>query len=202
MRGSLRMLLCAALLLFGEEFLYAGPAQTNTPTATPPTNSPAPTNFVTLAWNPSPDTNVIGYFLCWGVTSGVLTNRMDVGNATIGTLGGLQTNVTYYLTVIGYDGTGRESLPSNEVAYSVPVTPPVTPTLSLGPQSTDNTNAAFCLSFQGSSGSTYQIQASQDLQTWDTLWTTNCAADGAIVFEITDMANYPWRFYRLMQQSN
>ena len=56
------------------------------------------------------------------------------------------------------------------------------------------------LSFPGSAGATYDLQASQDLQQWETLCTTNCASDGPIVFDDPDMGLYPRRFYRLQQQ--
>ena len=84
---------------------------------------PPPSYFVELGWTPSPDTNVVGYFLYYGVASGAYTNRVDAGNTNMTTVGGLQTNVTYFFTVVAHGADGRESPPSNEIVYSVPTGP-------------------------------------------------------------------------------
>lgn len=76
--------------------------------------------LVALGWNPSPDTNATGYFLCWGVSSDACTNLLDAGNATNATVAGLAPNVSYYFSVVAYGAAGQESPPSNEIAYSAP----------------------------------------------------------------------------------
>jgi hypothetical protein len=184
----LRFWLCVLLLALGRL----------TGNAVDTTNQPPPNYLVTLGWNPSPDTNAVGYLILWGTSSGAYTNQMDVGSTNSATVTGLATNVIYYFCVAAYDATGQESAPSNEIA-TTPWNPAVAPTLSLGPQSTGSTNAGLCLSFQGYAGNTYVIQASQDLQHWEALSTTNCVSDGLIIFADTDMTNYPCRFYRVKQ---
>jgi hypothetical protein len=194
--ARLNWLYCAVLIACGQVqaraqlFLVAGRSETN---------SPAP-GVVALGWNPSPDPNATGYFLCWGLASGVCTNLLDAGNSTSATVAGLATNVTYYFSVVTY-GAGTESPPSNEIAYAVPGGSPaaVGPKLGIGFGGT-GAGAVARFSFLGSAGTTYDLQASQDFQQWATLWTTNCASDGLIVFEETDMGNYPSRFYRLQQR--
>jgi hypothetical protein len=103
--------------------------------------------------------------------------------------------------VVAYDGAGQRSPPSNEIADTAPANLPagVGPELGIGFGGAGG-EAVLRLSFQGSAGRNYDIQASQDLQHWATLWTTNCASDGLSVFEVTDMANYPRRFYSLSQR--
>jgi hypothetical protein len=195
--GRLSLGFCAVWMAFAQVplraqlFLVAGRSDTN---------SPDP-GLVALAWNPSPDPNATGYYLCWGLASGLCTNLLDAGNSTSVTVAGLATNVTYYFTIVTYDAAGDESPPSNEITYAVPVgsPPAVGPALSIGFAGA-GAGAAAHFSFPGSAGTTYDLQASQDLQQWETLCTTNCASDGPIVFEDPEMGIYPRRFYRLQQK--
>ena len=195
--GRLSFWLCAVLVAGGQLpcraqlFLVAQQSYTN-----PPASSQ-----VALGWNPSPDTNATGYFLCWGLANDACTNLLDVGNSTNTTVAGLLTNVTYYFSVVAYDGAGQQSPPSNEITYAVPLNSPVGVGTVLSVRAGVRSDAAVLrLSFPGSAGSTYNIQASQDFQQWVTLWTTNCSSDGLIMFDVTDMENYPSRFYRLAQR--
>ena len=75
---------------------------------------------VTLEWDPSPDAWVSGYALHYGTASSNYTIRIDVGNATSCTITNLTPGVTYYFVATAYATDGQESLPSNEVAYTVP----------------------------------------------------------------------------------
>lgn len=75
---------------------------------------------VTLAWDPSPDTNAAGYICLYGFSSDAMTNRLDLGNVTSVSLAGMDTNKTYHFTVIAYSVDDLESLPSNELIYSPP----------------------------------------------------------------------------------
>ncbi|MCS7338980.1 MAG: fibronectin type III domain-containing protein, partial [Verrucomicrobiae bacterium] len=51
---------------------------------------------VTLIWDPSPDSRVVGYAVWYGTTSGVYTVRLDVGNRTSATVSNLSIGKTYY----------------------------------------------------------------------------------------------------------
>jgi hypothetical protein len=84
----------------------------------PDTNAPAP-GLVALGWNPSPDINAAGYFLCWGLASDACTNRLDVGHSINTTVAGLAANVAYYFRVVAYGAAGQESPPSNEISHSL-----------------------------------------------------------------------------------
>jgi hypothetical protein len=75
---------------------------------------------VTLEWDPSPDAWVAGYAIHYGTTSSNYTVRVDVGNATSCTVTNLTSGITYYFVATAYAADGQESLPSNEVAYTVP----------------------------------------------------------------------------------
>lgn len=81
------------------------------------------TSGVTLAWDASPDAGVTGYAVRYGTISSNYTFRADVGNVTSATISNLTEGVTYYFVAVAYTADGVESLPSNEVAYSVPTSP-------------------------------------------------------------------------------
>src|SRR5258708_4306872 len=74
----------------------------------------------TLAWNPSPSPGVIGYNLCYGPSTHNYTNIVDVGNSTSFCLFGLVVGDTYCIAVTAYNNVGLESVPSDEVVYTVP----------------------------------------------------------------------------------
>lgn len=164
------------------------------------TNSPPPSSLVSLGWNPSPSTNVSGYYLCWGLASGACTNHLDVRNLTTATVGGLEPKVTYYFTVVAYDYRGDLAPPSNEVSYSAPASPPpATPAvLSVELQSSGTAAASLHLSFEGTAGATYRLEVTENFQDWETIWTTNCLADGPMAATVTDLASHPQRFFRVV----
>src|ERR1700750_3075795 len=59
---------------------------------------------VSLAWNASPDTNVVGYVLYYGTSSGNYTNRIDMGTNTTATIDGLKNPGTnYYFAATAYN---------------------------------------------------------------------------------------------------
>jgi hypothetical protein len=116
---------------------------------------------VTLAWNPSADTNVTGYFAYYGVASQSYTNKINVGNVTGLTISGLVEGTTYFFAITAYNILGLESVPSNEVSYSVPsVVVNQPPTLNPPGNVTINENAGLqTVNLSGiSSGATKEAQ--------------------------------------------
>jgi len=163
------------------------------------TNSSISGSAVSLAWDPSPDTNVVGYLLCWGTASGQCTNQLDAKDVTSATLGGF-TNLMYYFDVVAYNSIGLQADPSNEVQYSpTNVHTLLGPTVGIQPTQTGTNCTGISLSCQGTAGATYAVLARQDFIKWDALWTTNCAADAAVVFSAVDVTNYIRRFYRVLR---
>lgn len=194
--AAIRGWLCAFFLALSPAVFSAPLFLVDEP---PGTNSSS--SLVTLGWNPSPSTNVTGYLLCWGLASGACTNHLDVGNLTTATVGGLEPKLTYYFTVVAYDYRGDQSPPSNEVSYSAPASPPpmIPLVLSVEHQGAGSAAASLQLSFEARAGVTYQLQATEDFRVWETIWTTNCLADGPRSATVTDLAGYPQRFFRLRQ---
>jgi hypothetical protein len=75
---------------------------------------------ITLKWDPNPAPNLAGYRVYYGTSSGVYTQEIDVGNMTVTLVSNLKEGRTYFFAVTAYN-TAAESLPSNEVSYTVPV---------------------------------------------------------------------------------
>jgi hypothetical protein len=80
---------------------------------------PATAGSVSLTWDPSPDTNVIGYKIYYGTASQFYTTNLVVGNVTNTTINGLAVGTTFYFVATGYDAAGDESAFSNEASYDV-----------------------------------------------------------------------------------
>jgi len=143
---------------------------------------------VTLAWAPSPDLNVVGYNVYYGTASGNYTWKTSSGNVGSATISNLVEGVTYYFVVTAYDVTGLESVPSNEVSYTVPGV-----ALSLGKLSGSGFPNAFSISSAGAAPSPWALEASQDLKTWVALMIgTNSPASVAVV-----VSTAPSMFFRL-----
>jgi hypothetical protein len=97
----------------GEAFatLSSTPIPTPTPTPPPP---PAPVpNIVTLEWDPSPDTTVIGYRLLMGTQSLKYVARITLGKQT--SVKVFINHPATYFVVTAYNVDGLESKPSGEV---------------------------------------------------------------------------------------
>ncbi len=126
----------------------------------PPSTNQISGAQVTAGWVASPDTNVVGYYLCWGLASGQSTNLIDVGNVTNATLGGLTTNVWYYFTVVAYDAFGDQAVPSNEIQYMATnqaSSGPPTILADLTSQNvTEGLNVSFQVSVSGTGPFSYQ----------------------------------------------
>lgn len=78
---------------------------------------------VTLAWDPSPGTNVISdYKIYYGVESGVYTNSQSAGTNLTLVISNLVQGQTYYYIATATTPEGWESGPSNIVTNTVPLT--------------------------------------------------------------------------------
>jgi hypothetical protein len=73
-----------------------------------------------LTWNRSPSTNVAGYHVYYGLTSGNYPYMLNAGNTPSATVSGLTPGQTYYYTVTAYSTTGQESGQANVVSNTTP----------------------------------------------------------------------------------
>lgn len=145
---------------------------------------------VSLAWDASPETNVVGYFIYFGMESGVYSNRTEVGNTNTCTVGGLTKGVTYYFVVTATAADGLESDPSNEVAYLVPGVMQVL---------LQRVGTTFpSISFPIAPGQRCELQASSDLVSWLPIWITLGTTNQWVQFEDREAAGLPQRFYRVV----
>jgi Putative Ig domain/Fibronectin type III domain len=78
---------------------------------------------ITLGWDASPDTNVAGYLVQYGTSSGVYSLQVDGGTNVVDIITDLTEGATYYFVVIAYDGNGVQSVPSGEISYNIPTIP-------------------------------------------------------------------------------
>ena len=97
---------------FGQDE-YASPTLDPTPIPKPsPTPTPVP-KIVTLAWDPSPDTTVIGYRLLMGIASHNYVAKITLAKQT--SVKVFINHPLTYCVVTAYTADGRESLPTGEV---------------------------------------------------------------------------------------
>jgi hypothetical protein len=85
---------------------------------------------VTLAWDPSPDSSVVGYIVYYGLAGGSSTNSLDAANQTTATVPNLTAGSTEFFYVKAYNSQRVESLPSNLINYTIPVVANTPPTIS------------------------------------------------------------------------
>lgn len=73
---------------------------------------------VTIAWDPpDPATDVAGYVVYWGTSSGVYGAQMDAGNSTTADIEDLDPSRTWYFAITAYSATGLESSHSAELVW-------------------------------------------------------------------------------------
>lgn len=75
---------------------------------------------VTLAWDPNDESDLAGYIIGYGTSSGQNQKTVDVGMATQWSVGGLSAGKTYYFRVFAYNTAGTKSAPSKEVSTTMP----------------------------------------------------------------------------------
>ena len=80
---------------------------------------------VTLAWDPSSSSDIGGYKVVYGQSSGAYTSEVDVGKQTSSTMANLDDSKTYYFAVRAYNADKTvESANSNEVSKLASATTP------------------------------------------------------------------------------
>jgi fibronectin type 3 domain-containing protein len=95
-----------------------------------PTN---PGSSVTLAWDPSPSTNmgVLSYKVYYGVSSTAYTNTVSAGTNLTATVTNLLRGKTYYFAATAIATNGLESAYSIEVSTTIPSIPAAPTGLSI-----------------------------------------------------------------------
>ena len=115
----------------------------------------------TLAWDPNTESDLAGYRVHYGTSSGSYTVHTDVHNVTTYTVTGLTAGQTYYFAATAYDTSGNESGYSNPVSYAVPGVngAPTTPATPAGASSAlVNTAITFSTSATDPNGGSLQYR--------------------------------------------
>lgn len=156
---------------------------------------------ITLQWDPSPSSNVVGYAVYYGTSSASYTARVDAGGQTTVSINDLIESTTYYFVAVAYTDYGVESLPSSELAYTVPSLPG-------GPGSTFRisqlvvTAEGVALSWVALPGETYIVGYKESLK--DPVWIVASPALLATgtVLQWTDLetAGIRQRFYSVTRR--
>ncbi len=73
---------------------------------------------IKLAWDPNTESDVAGYKVYYGTSSGNYEKAVDIGKTTEYLISGLTKGQTYYISVTAYDTASNESGFSNEVTGS------------------------------------------------------------------------------------
>src|ERR1043166_6874339 len=100
---------------------------------------------VTLAWDPSPDSSVVGYIVYYGLSGGTTTNSLDAASQTTATVSNLTVGATEFFYVTAYNSQRVQSTPSNLITYTIPAanTPPTISSIANRTISEDTTTGAI-----------------------------------------------------------
>jgi len=74
------------------------------------------TCYLDLVWDANQETDLAGYKVYYGTSSGEYIDSIDVEDVTAYRLDNLLEEVTYYVAVTAYDTSGNESDFSEEVS--------------------------------------------------------------------------------------
>jgi hypothetical protein len=140
---------------------------------------------VSLQWSPDTDSSVAGYNIYYGGASRAYTNVVDAGAAPTAEVGGLMEGQTYYFAVTAYDEFGDESDYSDETVYVVPGY------LTLTPGTPVQIRFSVALSHM------YELQVSQDLRNWTTIWQVIGTSNTWVEFDAPTI-NSAAQFFRVV----
>jgi len=155
---------------------------------------------VTLAWDPNPEPDIVGYRLHYGISSGQFTGTIEAGNTTTATVTNLTAGSTWFFVVTAFNNAGFESPHSNEVSFTVPVTPPpaVISSLARGNDGTVHLTLTAPDPLAGPVGAV-SVYFSDDLVSWT--WLKDIPfTSGATVVDDPGAGSVNRRFYRLSFQ--
>ncbi len=105
---------------------------------------------VTLTWDANTESDLVGYKLFYGTSSGNYAVTVDVGHSSTFTITNLEEGMTYYFAATAYDTSYNESAFSEELGYTLttPNTAPNIPSTPTGP-STGYTLTSYGFSTSG-----------------------------------------------------
>ena len=136
---------------------------------------------VTLAWDASTDSNIAGYKVHYGNSSGSYQAVIDVGKTTSCTISTLLDGTTYYFAATDYNTSGGESAYSNEVSYTTSAA--CTYSISPTSQSTGSSGGPGTVSVTASSGCTWTAVSNAS---WITVTSNgNVTGNGTVNYSVS-----------------
>ncbi len=142
---------------------------------------------VKFKWNASASTDVTGYRIHYGTASRAYTASVVLGNVTSGTVSGLAEGITYYFALSTFNAEGLESDLTHEVIFK-----PGLHTSQIGIAA----NGESIMTLRGLIGRQYDIEASEDMNTWTLIDTITIPEGGSVKFTDPDAPLHARRFYR------
>jgi len=143
---------------------------------------------ISLVWKASPDTNVVGYRVYYGVGSRAYTNMVDLGRSTSVTISALRPGVCYYFTATAYNTLGLESPFSGEISCA----PPINCQLMI--QANPGFTNMLSLSARGDPPPAWRLEQSTDMR----VWTSVASGTNAPIALSLKTHDVPARFFRLV----
>ncbi len=130
---------------------------------------------ITVRWNANTETDLAGYNVYYGTSSGTYSACINVGNVTSYQIANLTQGTTYYFIVTALDNAGNESTDSDEVSATLPLavvssvdTTPPTGSIIINNNASSTRSRAVTLTLSASdgSGSVVAMKFSNDGTTW------------------------------------
>jgi hypothetical protein len=155
----------------------------------PPIASADASSSLSLAWDRSSSTDVVGYRVYFGPASRQYTNSTYVGNVTSSLVSGLAGGAPYYFAMTAIDATGLESDYSTEFTYT-----PTTGGSKLKVRVAGNQQVI--LTVNGTTGQVYDFLATTNMTTWSVLGGAVVTSDGQAIFVDSGAPSYRLRYYK------
>ncbi len=149
--------------------------------------------FAILSWDApttnadgTPLTDLAGYRIHYGTSSGNYSQNINVGNVSTYTLDNLPEGFSYYFATTAYDATGNESAPSNEVSKTIQASQQYTLTINKGGTGTGTVtsspagvNCGSDCSETHDAGTVVTLTASPNTNSIFAGWSGACSGTGA-----------------------
>ena len=155
-----------------------------------------PPGGVTIAWDPNPEPDVIGYRVHYGDESGVYTEVIDVGPATQFEITGLIEDQSYFCSVTAYNSHGMDSDYADELLVIHTVDPIIEEQEFRISEMSFGAGHLVTFEVSGMIGKIVEVWASHNLTDW-TLIDSLIDLSGSITIEDPAAEGESRRFYQL-----
>jgi hypothetical protein len=142
---------------------------------------------VTLTWDPNLESDVAGYNVYYGTSSGQYTERLDVGQSTTATIIDLPSGRCVFFAVTAYNTAGVESDFSEEVCNS---------TLHFTSYSMAEKGGDFFCNMSGNIGQAFVIETTTNLVDWTAVATNILLNSSTSLCMTGNVSSSGMRFYR------